>query len=103
MRYFVQEADSKGEHWFTLAEYDDVHRAIAIAKALRDEDLAAGRFVELLVVDEESERCENRCDDLGHIERALALVDNEERGRFDQLAEAGAQLVTEQDVARFLW
>jgi hypothetical protein len=100
--YYVQTSVDDGEHWETIAAYEDIESAVAVAKSLRVEDPLTGDALRAAIVCdlEEMEDSYN----LPYIDQELAAeMDSDTRARLDRVAVTERNAVTPADIKRFLY
>jgi hypothetical protein len=101
--YYVQTVCvDEGDHWSTVAAYEDLESAVAVAKRLRVQDTLTNRSLRGALVCDRQEMEEHA--NLPYIEQVeLPEVDLALRARLDRIAQTERSLVTQEDIDRFLF
>jgi hypothetical protein len=100
--YYVQTSVDDGEHWETIAAYEDIESAVAVAKSLRVEDPLTGDALRAAIVCD-LEEMEDQYN-LPYIEAELAAArDSDTRVRLDRVAVNERSAVTPAEIDAFLF
>jgi hypothetical protein len=100
--YYVQTSVDDGDHWETIAAYEDIESAVAVAKHLFVRDPLTGDALRKGIVCD-LEEMENNYN-LPYIETELAAeMDSDSRVRLDRVAVTERSAVTLADIKRFLF
>jgi hypothetical protein len=100
--YYVQTSVDDGEHWETIAAYEDIESAVAVAKSLRVEDPLTGDALRAAIVCDLEEMEDNY--NLPYLDTELAAeMDSNTRVRLDRVAVTERNAVTPTDIKRFLF